>query len=55
MPSGWRASRNLAEKRDELMELPETWMEGARDMCARTAASLGVALRRGLSAAHDHP
>jgi ElaB/YqjD/DUF883 family membrane-anchored ribosome-binding protein len=38
----------LAEKRDELMELPETWMEGAREYVREHPfASVGIALAAG--------
>jgi ElaB/YqjD/DUF883 family membrane-anchored ribosome-binding protein len=38
----------LAEKRDELMELPETWLEGARDYVRENPlASIGIALAAG--------
>ena len=38
----------LAEKRDELMELPETWTEGAREYVREhPLASLGIALAAG--------
>lgn len=38
----------LAEKRDELMELPETWMEGAREYVREhPVASVGIALAAG--------
>ena len=38
----------FAEKRDELMELPETWMEGARDYVRENPlASLGIAVAAG--------
>jgi ElaB/YqjD/DUF883 family membrane-anchored ribosome-binding protein len=38
----------LAEKRDELMELPETWMESARDYVRdNPLASIGIALAAG--------
>jgi ElaB/YqjD/DUF883 family membrane-anchored ribosome-binding protein len=38
----------LAEKRDELMELPETWMEDAREYVrAHPFASVGIALAAG--------
>jgi ElaB/YqjD/DUF883 family membrane-anchored ribosome-binding protein len=38
----------LAEKRDELMELPETWLEGARDYVRENpVASIGIALAAG--------
>lgn len=38
----------LAEKRDQLMELPETWMEGARDYVREHPfASVGIALAAG--------
>ena len=38
----------LAEKRDELMELPETWLEGARDYVRENPlAAVGFALAAG--------
>jgi len=38
----------LAEKRDELMELPETWLEGARDYVRdNPLASVGIAIAAG--------
>jgi ElaB/YqjD/DUF883 family membrane-anchored ribosome-binding protein len=38
----------LAEKRDQLMELPETWMEGAREYVREHPfASVGIALAAG--------
>ncbi len=38
----------LADKRDQLMELPETWMEGARDYVREHPfASVGIALAAG--------
>jgi len=41
-------AETLAEKRDELMELPENWMEGAREYVREhPLASLGIALATG--------
>jgi ElaB/YqjD/DUF883 family membrane-anchored ribosome-binding protein len=41
-------AETLAEKRDELMELPENWLEGARDYVREHPfASLGIALATG--------
>ena len=38
----------LADKRDQLMELPETWMEGAREYVREHPfASVGIALAAG--------
>lgn len=38
----------LAEKRDQLMELPENWIEGARDYVREhPVASVGIALAAG--------
>jgi ElaB/YqjD/DUF883 family membrane-anchored ribosome-binding protein len=38
----------LSEKKDELLELPETWVEGARDYVREhPLASLGIALAAG--------
>ena len=38
----------LAEKRDALMELPETWLEGAREYVREHPfASVGIALAAG--------
>jgi ElaB/YqjD/DUF883 family membrane-anchored ribosome-binding protein len=38
----------IAEKKDELMELPETWMEGTREYVREHPfASLGIALAAG--------
>ena len=38
----------LAEKRDQLMELPETWMEGAREYVREHPfAAVGIALAAG--------
>ena len=41
-------AETLTEKRDELMELPETWVEGARDYVREhPIASLGIAVAAG--------
>jgi ElaB/YqjD/DUF883 family membrane-anchored ribosome-binding protein len=38
----------LADKRDELMELPETWMESARDYVRENPlAAVGIAVAAG--------
>jgi ElaB/YqjD/DUF883 family membrane-anchored ribosome-binding protein len=42
------AVEQFADKRDALMELPETWIEGARDYVREhPVASVGIALAAG--------
>lgn len=41
-------AETLAEKRDELMELPETWVEGAREYVREhPLGAIGIALAAG--------